>query len=68
MGVQSITLVAPSRVSIDSPLRQRRTASFTKLTLNYEVDLGPPVPEPSALVLLAAGALLLGFGRRRSPR
>ena len=66
MGVQTITLVALSKISIDGLHAQRRTASFTSLKLTYDWDGFPPVPEPGTLVLLAAGALLLGLGRRSS--
>jgi hypothetical protein len=57
-GGGTVTLVAPSKVSIDGPLAQRRSASVTTLTLTF-------VPEPSTLLLLAASALgLLAVGRR----
>jgi hypothetical protein len=59
--VRIVTLVAPSRIRIDGPLAQRRAASFTTLRMTY-------LPEPSALLLLGAGAVglaLLG-GRRRA--
>lgn len=67
MGEQWITLVAPSKISVDGPLAQRRTASFTSLKLRFHVD-GIGVPEPGVLLLLTAAALLLGFGRRWSSR
>ena len=53
-----VTLVSPTKVSIDGQLAQRRTASFTTLRL--------VVPEPGNLLLLgAAGAALVAFARRR---
>jgi hypothetical protein len=58
-GGGTVTLVAPTKVAIDGPLAQRRTAEFATLKL-------PFVPEPSALLLAGAGALaLLAAGRRR---
>jgi hypothetical protein len=57
-GQRTWTLVAPSRISIDGPLAQQRTASFTTLRLSY-------LPEPSTVLLLGAGAAGLAlFGRR----
>lgn len=64
MGEQWITLVAPSKISIDGPAAQRRTASFTTLKLRFHVD-GIHVPEPGVLLLLGS-AVLLGLRRRRS--
>jgi hypothetical protein len=61
-GGGTVTLVAPSKISIDGPLTQRRTASFTSLRMTY-LRSGP-VPEPSALLLLAAGAAGLACLRR----
>jgi hypothetical protein len=57
---QVVTLVAPSKISIDGPLSQRRTASFTALRLTF-------IPEPSALLLgaVAAGFTLVAGRRRR---
>ena len=55
-----VTLVAPSKVSIDG-LIQRRTVSFTTLRLAF--------PEPETWLLLAAAVLVLGWsrlGRRRA--
>jgi hypothetical protein len=59
------SLIAPSRISIDGPLAQRRTASFTTLHMLFHI------PEPAVLLLLAAGAgglALLGGRRRASDR
>jgi hypothetical protein len=64
-GSGTVTLVSPSKVSIDGPLAQRRTASFTSLKLTF--GEGGPVPEPSTLLLLgtgAAGLALLGSRKR----
>ena len=44
------TLVAPSKISVDGPAVQRRTASFATLHMVF-------VPEPGALLLLAAAGL-----------
>jgi hypothetical protein len=52
MGGGTVTLVSPSKISVDGALAQRRTASFTKLVLSF-------VPEPETLMLLAGGALVL---------
>jgi hypothetical protein len=51
-GGGTVTLVSPSKVSIDGPFAQRRTASFATLKLTF-------VPEPRAWLLLGAGALAL---------
>jgi hypothetical protein len=58
-----VTLVSPSKISIDGPLAQRRTASFTALRLTF-------LPEPSALLLLSAGAagVALTYAHRRRMR
>lgn len=57
MGSGMVTLVAPTRLSIDGSLAQRRSVDFTKLTLIF-------VPEPRALLLLAALAAGLAFVTR----
>jgi hypothetical protein len=57
MGGGTVTLVSPSKVSIDGPLAQRRTASFTSLKLTY----APTVPEPATLLLLGAGVVGLAL-------
>jgi hypothetical protein len=59
-GGGTVTLVSPSKISIDGPLAQRRTAGFTSLTLTY-------APEPSTLLLLGAGVvgLVLVGSRKR---
>jgi hypothetical protein len=54
-GGGTVTLVSPSKISIDGPLAQRRTVSFTALTLTF--------PEASALWLLAASAVALRLAR-----
>lgn len=60
MGGGTVTLVSPTRVAIDGPLAQRRTASFTTLRLTF-------VPEPGVAVLLLAAAALAMVTRRRKP-
>jgi hypothetical protein len=60
-GGGMVTLVAPSLVSVDSPLHRRRNALFTTLVLNF-------VPEPSSLLLLSAGAVALLLVSRRASR
>jgi len=59
-----VTLVSPSKISIDGILAQRRTASFTTLKLTY----APTAPEPSTLLLLGAGVVGLALvgSRKRS--
>jgi hypothetical protein len=60
-GGGTVTLVSPSKISIDGPLAQRRTAGFTELTLTYA-----GVPEPSTLLLLGAGVIgLMLVGSRK---
>jgi hypothetical protein len=60
-GGGTVTLVAPSKISIDGPLAQRRTAGFTTLKLTYAA-----APEPSTLLLLGAGvAGLVLVGTRK---
>ncbi len=59
MGGGAVTLVSPSRVSIDGPLIHRRTAAFTKLVLTF-------VPEPSTLLLLGAAGLALWLRSQRA--
>jgi hypothetical protein len=58
-GAGTVTLVSPSKVSIDGFVIQRRTASFTTLKLTF-------VPEPATVLLLgaAAGVLLIARSRR----
>jgi hypothetical protein len=60
-GGGTVSLVSPSKISIDGPLAQRRTASFTTLKLTY-------APEPSTLLLLGAGVVGLALvgNRKRS--
>lgn len=59
-GGGSVLLVAPTRISVDFPdlLVQRNSVSLTTLKLTF-------VPEPSALLLLGAGAAALALARRR---
>jgi hypothetical protein len=59
-GAGTVTLVSPSKISIDGPAAQRRTAGFTTLKLSF-------VPEPSTLLLLGAGVvgLVLVGSRKR---
>jgi len=58
-GGGMVTLVSPSKVSIDGPLAQRRTVSFTKLVMNF-------VPEPGTLLLLGAAGLALWLRSQRA--
>jgi hypothetical protein len=69
-GAGTVTLVSPSKISIDGSLAQRRTASFTKLVMSFVggtwVVHGTMVPEPATLLLLGAGALgLVLMGSRK---
>ena len=57
-GGGTVTLVSPSKISIDCGLAQRRTAGLTSLKMYF-------VPEPGTLLLLAAGALGVGLMVRR---
>jgi len=58
-GAGTVTLVSPTKISIDCGLAQRRTAGFTSLKMVF-------VPEPGTLLLLGAGALgLVLVGSRK---
>jgi hypothetical protein len=58
-GGGTVTLVSPTKISIDCGLAQRRTAGFTSLQMFF-------VPEPGTLLLLGAGALgLVLVGTRK---
>jgi hypothetical protein len=58
-GAGVVTLVSPSKISIDCSLAQRRTAGFTSVQMWF-------VPEPGFLLMLGAGGLsLVLFGSRR---
>jgi hypothetical protein len=58
-GGGTVTLVSPSKISIDGALAQQRTVGFTKLVMSF-------VPEPGTLLLLGAGALgLVLMGTRK---
>jgi hypothetical protein len=64
-----VTLVAPSKISVDGPLVQRRSVSLTSLTLNFPGDPGGFVhgtPEPSTVLLLAAAVGAVLFAGRRA--
>lgn len=57
-GAGTVTLVAPSRIAIDGQYAQRRTVDLTVLKLTF-------VPEPTAILLIGAAALVgLGSARR----
>jgi hypothetical protein len=58
-GGGTVTLVSPSKVSVDGSLAQRRTAAFTKLVMNF-------VPEPGSLLLLGGAGLAFFLARRVS--
>jgi hypothetical protein len=55
-GGGTVTLVSPSKISINGALAQRKTASFTSLKLSFS-----GAPEPGTLLLLGAGALGLAL-------
>ena len=58
-GGGTVTLVAPTKISIDGSLAQQRSVGFTKLVMSF-------VPEPGTLLLLGAGALgLVLMGSRK---
>jgi hypothetical protein len=58
-GGGTVTLVSPSKISIDGSLAQRRTAAFTSLKMVF-------VPEPGTLLMLVAGGLgLVLVGSRK---
>ena len=57
-GGGTVTLVSPSKISIDGVLAQRRTVGITKLVLTF-------IPEPGTLFLLGGAALGLAFAARR---
>jgi hypothetical protein len=54
MGGGTVMLVAPSKISIDCSLAQRRVGGFTALQMYF-------VPEPGSLLLIGAGALGLAL-------
>jgi hypothetical protein len=58
MGAGTVTLVSPTKVSIDGRLSQRRAVSFSTLKLTF-------VPEPVTVLLLGAAAAALVLARRR---
>jgi hypothetical protein len=57
-GGGMVTLISPSKISIDGPASQRRTVGVTRLMLSF-------VPEPGSLLLLAGAALALASAGRR---
>jgi hypothetical protein len=58
-GGGTVTLVAPSKVSIDGNLVGRRSASFATVKLSF-------VPEPGTLLLLGGTALALVLAAKRA--
>jgi hypothetical protein len=58
MGGGTVTLIAPTKLSINGGLAQRRRAGFTTLKLTF-------VPEPGAMLLVGAGAASLALLARR---
>jgi hypothetical protein len=60
-GGGMVTLVSPSKVTIDGSLVQVRSASFSTLVLSF-------VPEPSTLLLLGGSALALTLAGGRARR
>ena len=56
-GGGTVTLVSPTKISIDCRLSQRRTVNVTSLKLYF-------VPEPASLLLLSAGAIALALRAR----
>jgi hypothetical protein len=65
-GAGTVTLVSPSKISINGSLAMRRTASFTSLIMSFTG--ANHAPEPGTLLLLGAGAagLVLVGSRKRS--
>jgi hypothetical protein len=59
LGGGTVTLVSPTKISIDGALSQRRTVSLTTLEMYF-------VPEPSTLLLLAAAGAALALRRDRA--
>jgi hypothetical protein len=63
-----VTLVAPTKISVDGALFQRRTVSLTSLKLTFHPAVGSVhgTPEPGTLLLLGAGTAGLLLARRRA--